>query len=114
LNERRLLFGELLEAGYDVSPSPGFAPALGVLLQNAIVPSLIVLDVQGDEHATPKSVEHLLTLKPGIPLILIVGKVNKALWDSLESRVVATLHRPLTIGGIVEAIRKALADAKPG
>jgi DNA-binding NtrC family response regulator len=114
LNERRLLFGELLEAGYDVSPSPGFAPALGVLLQNAIVPSLIVLDVQGDEHATPKSVEHLLTLKPRIPLILIVGTIDKALWDPLESRVVAVLHRPITIGGIVETVKKALPDAEQG
>jgi DNA-binding NtrC family response regulator len=109
-----LLFGELIEAGYDVSPSPGFAPALGVLLQNAVVPRLIVLDVQGDEHATPKSVEHLLTLKPGIPLILIAGTVNKALWDALESRAAAVLHRPITIGRIVETVRRVLAAAGPG
>ena len=112
-NERRLLFGELLEAGYDVHPSPGFALALGALLQNAIAPRLIVLDVQGDEHATPKSVERLLTLKPGIPLILVVGTIDKALWEPLESRVAAVLHRPVTIGRIVEAVKQAIALAKP-
>ena len=64
LSERRLLFGELLEAGYDVLPVAGFAPALGLLLQHAVIPRLILLDVQGDEHATPQSVEHLLAQIP--------------------------------------------------
>jgi DNA-binding NtrC family response regulator len=111
LNERRLLFGELLEAGYDVRSLPGFAPALGELLQHAVAPRLILLDVQGDQHATPKSVEHLATLSPGIPLILIVGLIAKPLWDSLERPVTAMLYRPITIGQVVETVRQILSAA---
>lgn len=109
-----MLFGELLEAGYDVQPSPGLAQALAVLLQDTVVPRLIVLDVQGDEHATPQSVERLLSLTPGIPLILIVGTIDKAHWAPLESRVAAVLHRPITIGKIVEAVKRVLGAGKPG
>ena len=113
LNERRLLFGELLEAGYDVLPLPGLAPALGTFLQHAVAPRLILLDVQGDEHATPKSVEHLAALSPGVPLILIVGSIDKALWDPLDRGVAALLHRPITIGQIVETVKQTLAAASP-
>jgi DNA-binding NtrC family response regulator len=113
LNERRLLFGELLEAGYDVVPVPGFAPALGTLLQHAVAPRLILVDVQGDEHATPKSVEHLTELSPGIPFILIVGSIDKTLWDPLEQRVAALLYRPITIGQVVETVKQKLPAANP-
>ncbi len=112
LSERRLLFGELLEAGYDVLPVAGFASALGLLLQHAVIPRLIVLDVQGDEHATPQSVEHLLGLIPGTRLLLLVGAIDAALWKPLEGRVAAVLHRPITIGGVVEAVQQILLPSE--
>jgi DNA-binding NtrC family response regulator len=108
LSERRLLFGELLEAGYDVLPVAGFVSALGLLLQHAVSPRLILLDVQGDEHATPESAEHLLGLIPEVRLLLLVGVIDAALWQPLEGRVAAVLHRPITIGRVVEAVQEIL------
>jgi DNA-binding NtrC family response regulator len=112
LSERRLLFGELLEAGYDVLPVAGFASALGLLLQHAVIPRLIVLDVQGDAHVTPQSVEHLLGLILGTRLLLLVGAIDAALWKPLEGRVAAVLHRPITIGGVVETIQQILLSSE--
>jgi hypothetical protein len=109
LSERRLLFGELLEAGYDVLPVPGLAPALGLLLRHVVIPRLILLDVQGDEHATPQSVEHLLARLPGARSLLLVGAINAALWEPLQGRVTALLRRPITIGRVVETVKQILS-----
>jgi hypothetical protein len=112
LSERRLLLGELLEAGYDVLPLPGVAIAMGTLLQNAIAARLILLDVQGDEHATPTSVERLAAFCPGVPFLLIVGALDRAIWQPLEKRIAVLVHRPITIGQIVERVRGTISPAK--
>jgi DNA-binding NtrC family response regulator len=108
LNERRLVYGELLEAGYDVLPLPGMAAALGTLLQHSVAPRLVLVDVQGDEHATPQSVRQLLALAPGVPSIVLVGAINRAVWQPIESQVTALLARPITVGKIVETVQAAL------
>jgi DNA-binding NtrC family response regulator len=108
LGERRLLNGELLEAGYDVLPVPGMALALGRLLKHAVEPRLVLLDVREDPEATPQSVRYLLTLIPGIPLILVVGSINRDLWEPIADQVAAMLVRPVTIGKIIEAVQRIL------
>ncbi|HUE17002.1 MAG TPA: hypothetical protein VMR25_22685 [Planctomycetaceae bacterium] len=108
LTERRLLFAELLEACYEMMPVPGMGLALGALLQGSVEPRLILLDVQGDEQATPQSVEHLLTLISGVPLILVVGSIDRSSWESVQPRVAALLARPITIGGIIETVKQTL------
>jgi DNA-binding NtrC family response regulator len=108
LNERRLLYGELLEAGYDVLAVPGLAVALGALLQRSVEPRLILIDVRDDPEATPNTVEHLLTLVPAVPLILVVGSIDRSAWETLRSRVAAWLARPITIGKIVEIVKQTL------
>ena len=112
LGERRLLYGELLEAGYDVLPLPGMAAALGALLQHSVVPRLVLIDVRDDSEATSQSVQYLLTLIPGIPLVLVVGAIDRELWQPLEPQVAALLSRPITIGKIVETVQK-LVPAPP-
>jgi CheY-like chemotaxis protein len=112
LNERRLLFGELLEAGYDVLPLPGYAPTLARLLKHSVAPRLILLDVQGDEHVTPQSVEHLATLVPDVPVVVIAGSIDRALWELLAASLAAILYRPITIGRIVERVQEILPTAK--
>jgi AmiR/NasT family two-component response regulator len=107
LNERRLLYGELLEAGYDVMPVPGAAIALGQLLQKSVEPRLVLLDVRDDQEVTTKSVEYLLTLISA-PLIVVVGAIDRELWTAIESSVAALLARPITIGQIVEAVKRTL------
>jgi CheY-like chemotaxis protein len=112
MNERRLLYGQLLESGYDVLPLPGMVRALAALLPHSIQPRLILLDVQGDEAATPQSVEYLKSLAPDIPLIAIVGSIDRELWQPLETGVATLLHRPITVARIVAAVEQILpADA---
>ena len=108
LNERRLLYGELLEAGYDVKPVPGLAEALGFLLQKSVEPRLILIDVRDDPEATPNTVTHLLTVVPAVPLILVVGSIDRSAWETLRSRVAVRLARPITIGKIVEIVKQTL------
>jgi hypothetical protein len=112
LGERRLLLGELIESGLDVHPVPGYPAALGKLLQHAIEPRLTLFDVQGDEHATPQSVEHLAGLNPGL-LVLIVGSIDKELWEPLAGRVAELIHRPISIGQIVEYVKQRLTARRP-
>jgi DNA-binding NtrC family response regulator len=108
LNERRLLYGQLLEAGYDVLPVPGLALALGSLLQRSVEPRLILIDVRDDPEATPNSVQHVHELVPDVPLILLVGSIDRSAWETLRSRVAVWLARPITIGEIVEIVKQTL------
>jgi DNA-binding NtrC family response regulator len=108
LNERRLLYGELLEAGYDVKPVTGLAVAVGFLLQKSIEPRLILIDVRDDPEATPNSVQHVLELVPDVPVILLVGSIDRSAWETLRSRVAAWLARPIKIGRIVQIVKQTL------
>ena len=106
--ERRLFFAELLEAGYEVTPVPGVMYAVRAMLLKVIAPSLILVNAHGDPHATPKDVENLLALAPGVPLILVVGAMEIASWEPLRSRVTALLRRPIAVGEIIDAVRRTL------
>jgi DNA-binding NtrC family response regulator len=111
--ERRLLYGELLEAGYKVKPVPGLAVALGFLLQKSIEPGLIVLDIHDDSDATLKSVQYLLTLSPEVPAIVIVGLADHSAWDALQTRLTKLLTRPISIGKVVEVVKQLLPARNP-
>jgi len=106
--ERRLLYGELLEAGYDVKPVPGLAVALGFLLQKSVEPRLIVLDIHDDSDATPKSVQHLFTLSPDVPAIVIVGLMDHPAWEALQTPKATLLTRPISIGKVVDVVKQFL------
>jgi DNA-binding response OmpR family regulator len=112
-DERRLLFGELLEAGYDVVPIPEFERALGELLQHLIEPRLILIDVGDDEKLTPQAVDYLLKAAGIVPVILLVGTFNRARWESLGPRLDALLCRPIAIVAIVEAVKGVLPISEP-
>jgi hypothetical protein len=106
--ERRLFFAELMEAGYEVMPVPGLIYVVRALRLRVVAPSLILVDALGDQHATPRDVEHLLALAPGVPVILVVGAMEITSWEPLRSRVTALLRRPITIGEVVDAVRRTL------
>lgn len=108
LEERRLLFAELKEAGYDVSPLPDLSYAIRAVLLRLLWPRLILLDVCGDRHATPAEVERLLKLAPGVPVVLIAGTLLRESWEPLRPRLAALLHRPISIGDVVGVVRRAI------
>ena len=106
---RTMLLAELREASYEVMAVPGLRYAMRALIQRLVEPPLIVLDVFGDEEATPKRMESLLNLAPGVPLILITGTYHSADWEPLRPRVQALLRRPLSIGEIVNLVQRTIS-----
>jgi DNA-binding NtrC family response regulator len=107
-NERRLLLGELLDAGYDVGTAPGFEQALGRLLQHDVEPRVVLMVVQNDPHATPGSVQFLMASIPNTPILLIVGAPDRSLWKPLATNGAELFHRPIRIGKVVEAVQSTL------
>ena len=105
---RTLVLAELREAGYLVIAAPGLRHAYRSLLGRRVRPKVIVLDVSGDEEATPGYVEQIPELAPGTALLLLVGTGEAAAWQSLQDRGAEILRRPLTVGEVVEAVRRRL------
>jgi DNA-binding NtrC family response regulator len=108
---RTLLLAELREAGYSVIVAPALRYAYRALLGQRVHPKVIVLDVSGDEEATPGYVEPLLALAPGSLMILLAGAPYLAAWQPLRDHAVEVLRRPLTVGEAVEAVRRGLGGA---
>jgi DNA-binding NtrC family response regulator len=114
---RALALAELQEAGYDVTALPGLRHALAALAapaRRAAWPALIILDVRAGEDAAPGRVEDLVALAAGVPLILVVGAFDRAAWEPLRARVAALLVRPVTVGALVDTVRRVLAADQAG
>jgi DNA-binding NtrC family response regulator len=111
--ERRLLFAELREAGYAVLPVPGLGYAMRMLSLRAVAPPLVLLDAHDDAFAKPVHVERLTALAGGAPVILIVGAMGMAWWEPLRPKVAALLCRPISIGEIVDVVRRILPADQP-
>jgi DNA-binding NtrC family response regulator len=106
--QRSLLLAELQEAGYDVVSMPGLRYALRALHPRRVEPRLILVDEEGDPDATPGYVEQIPGLVPGTPLLLVAGAFGMAAWQPLRDRNVEILNRPLTVGNVVDAVRRRL------
>jgi DNA-binding NtrC family response regulator len=106
--KRSLLLAELQEAGYDVVSMPGLRYALRALFPQRVRPRLILVDEDGDPDATPGYVKQIPGLVPGTPLLLVAGAFGMAAWQPLRDRDVEILSRPLTVGDVVEAVRRRL------
>ncbi len=106
LEERRLLLAELMEAGYQVLAVPGLVYAIRALLLKIVAPPLVLLDVHSDEQATPQEVERLMELARGSPVVLVVGALGSEAWGPLRPRVAAWLRRPVSVGEVVDAVRR--------
>jgi DNA-binding response OmpR family regulator len=109
--ERRLLYAELLEAGYAVLPVPGVAYAAR-LLRLTTAPPVVLLDTQGDQDATPPRAKALLRLCPNSRLVVVVGLRDSGQWEPLRPRVAALVRRPVSIGEVVAAVRGVLPPAR--
>lgn len=113
LEERRLLYAELREAGYEVMPVEGIRDAVRALLLGVVRPPLVLLDLHGDPQATRERVEQVLALLRDVPLVLIVGGIGGDLWEPLRPRVAALLRRPIHLGEIVDVVRRIYAPPAP-
>lgn len=103
---RALVLAELQEAGYEVNAQAGLRQALNHLARHPEHPPLVVLDLHGDEFATPETVDALLHLVPDAKLILIVGVYAEPGWDRFASGGNLVLRRPVSVGEIVEQVKQ--------
>jgi DNA-binding NtrC family response regulator len=108
LRTRSLVLAQLEAQGFDVSAEPGLRAAARTISLGRPAPSLVFLDTRGDEHATPENVAALLGAAPAAKAIVLAGTHDLSAWDPLRPRLAALLHRPVSIGQIVEAITHAL------
>ncbi len=105
---RALVLAELQEAGYGVNAQAGLRQALNHLAQHPEHPPLVVLDLHGDGFATPATVDALLRLVPKAKLILIVGVYAEPVWDRFATEGSIVLRRPVTVGEIVQQVRRVV------
>ncbi len=113
LEERRLLFAELLEAGYTVLPLSSLIYAIRLMRAGTIATSLILLVAYGDDGTIAARVEDLLRLASGSRLILVVGSIESERWETWRNRVAALLYRPISVGEIVDVVHAVLPLSKP-
>jgi hypothetical protein len=104
--ERRLLYAQLLEAGYRVLPLPGLVDSMRVLRAARGTPPLILLDTFGDAAASPARVADLLRLCRKARLVLLIGATDSKQWESLHPQVATVLRRPLSVGEVVDAVER--------
>jgi CheY-like chemotaxis protein len=105
---RALVLAELQEAGYEVNAQAGLPQALNHLGRHPEHPRLILLDLHGDAFATPETVAALLHLVPGAKLVLIVGVYAEPVWDRFATRGNVVLRRPVSVGEIVDQVKRIL------
>jgi DNA-binding NtrC family response regulator len=105
---RALLLAQLQELGYSVTTAPALRHAYRALIGQRVHPRLILLDTTGDEDATPSTVEQLGELAPGIPTVLLIEAHHLQEWQLLQDRFAALLRRPVSIGDVVEVVRRLL------
>jgi CheY-like chemotaxis protein len=105
---RALVLAELQEAGYEVNAQAGLRHALNDLARHPEHPPLVVLDLHGDEFATPETVDALLHLVPKAKLILIVRVYAEPVWDRFAAEGNIVLRRPVSVGEIVRKVKQLL------
>ncbi|MCD6291666.1 MAG: hypothetical protein J7M34_14300, partial [Anaerolineae bacterium] len=79
-----------------------------VVLRSRVAPRLVLIDVWGDEFATPERVRELASALPGVPTILLVGTFERDAYASLADRVTALMVRPVRVGEVVQRVRALL------
>lgn len=103
---RALVLAELQEAGYKVDAQAGLRQALNHVARHPEHPPFVLLDLHGDAFATPETVDALLHLVPRAKLLLIVGVYAEPVWDRFASGGNILLRRPVSVGEIVEQVKR--------
>ncbi len=76
---------------------------------------LIFSDVVLPDRSGLQLAEHLLSHKPGIPVLLSSGYVDrKSQWPAIEEKGFFFLQKPYTMAGLFEAVREAVESGGKG
>jgi PAS domain S-box-containing protein len=113
---RNLLQQVLTLAGYEVLLAENGAEGLSVFAKNAKRVSLIVLDLVMPVMSGNEVLPHLLTMKPGVPVIVSSGQSEEESMQKLrETPVAGYLQKPYTPTMLITRIQEVLGVSKePG
>ena len=112
---RTLLLAELQEAGYEVNAQDGLNRGLAAMASPHAPVTLIVIDLFEDPAGSPDTLQALMRLVPEVPVVLIAGTYQAPGSGAPDSsRIVAMLHRPVSVGEIVNEVRRILPLPPPG
>lgn len=112
---RSLLQQVLTRAGYQVLVAENGAQALSVFSQNATRISLVVLDLVMPVMSGEEALPHLLTMKPGLPVIVSSGQDEHDCMAKLrEPRVAGFLQKPYRPMSLAAKVRAVLESASLG
>lgn len=114
---RNLLRAALMRAGYDVLLAANGAEALSVFSRKASRISLVILDLVMPVMSGEEALPHLLTMKPGVPVIVSSGQDEEECMRNLhEPRVAGFLQKPYRPASLTAKVREVLgvtASAPP-
>ena len=112
---RSLLQQVLTRAGYQVLVAENGAQALTVFSQNASRISLVVLDLVMPVMSGEEALPHLLTMKPGLPVIVSSGQDEHDCMAKLrEPRVAGFLQKPYRPTSLAAKVHAVLESATLG
>ena len=103
---RALTLAQLQEEGYAVATATGVRDAVRQAVGRHVAPAAVVVHAHGDPDATPERVAELLDGFPGVPAVVVADALGDR--EAVRPRTAALLRRPLTIGQVVTALRRAV------
>jgi nitrogen-specific signal transduction histidine kinase/CheY-like chemotaxis protein len=109
---RNLVQQALMRAGYEVLLAGNGAEALSVFSRNASRISLVLLDLVMPVMSGEEALPHLLTMKPGVPVVVSSGHREEECRVKLkEPRVAGFLQKPYTAASLAAKVQDVLGVA---
>jgi len=105
---RRLVYAQLLAAGYAVLALPPLDTALAYLLRGGEPSRLTVLDLQGQQFSGQR-LDELSRLTGRAPLILCGGALDRVTLTQVSLPSCQVLLRPFSVGDLVQEVQRVLS-----
>jgi PAS domain S-box-containing protein len=111
---RNFLQHALTRAGYEVLLADNGAEALSVLSRNTSQVSLVLLDLMMPVMSGEEALPHLLTMKPGVPVIVSSGQSEEECMRRVrEPRVAGFLQKPYKPASLAAKVQEVLGAVAP-
>lgn len=109
---RKVLQQILARAGYEVLVAENGAEAIRIFAKNAKRICLVVLDLVMPVMSGKEALPHLLTMKPGIPIIVSSGQSEgECMRELQEPRIAAFLQKPYRPSTFAAKVQEVMENA---
>jgi CheY-like chemotaxis protein len=112
---RNFLQQALTRAGYEILLAENGAEALSVFSRNASRISLVLLDLVMPVMSGEEALPHLLTMKPGVPVVISSGQSEEECMRKMQKpRVAGFMQKPYNFTSLAAKVQEVLAMAAAG